>query len=278
MQILFNELSLIGQFSDQDVFIRDGLLPFVGVMKEMEKFSIELQKKNDAWNYNITPFSTLYSFIIDSKFRKSDEVTRLKSAFVNLIKEPFWDSNIKQNPDFTYSFDKTDIWGSSPAEACERDKIIVSFVFSATSLDPLNITRNGINIPLLNLTSVGQLTEYLWDNNKISFESYLKVRFSGGKLDFSNVNVKMDFSGIQTTEQTLFVDTFRRFEELTWDNIYEDKGLDYKEYHGSINVRYRDIKTYKFRASQKIRCHGYRVNNSFIVIGFELDHKLSDQG
>ena len=278
MQILFNELSLAGQFSDQDAFMKNGLLPFVGVLKEMQGFSTLLLKKSDVWNNKITPSDTLHAFLINNAFRKSDEVRRLKSAIADLTKEPFWDSDSKQNPDSTYLFDGADIRGSSPAEACERDKVVVSFVSSLASSDPLNIIRNGVNISLLNLTRSGKLTDFLWSNNQISFESYLKTRFSGGKLDFSKVDEKMGFSGIQSAEQSLFIKAFRKFEELTWNQIRSDRGLDYKEYHGIIGMSYRDIKTYKFRASEKIRCHGYREKDSFVIIGFETDHKLSDRG
>lgn len=278
MQILFNELSLTGQFPDQEVFVSNGLLPFVGVLKEMQGFSTLLLKKSDVWNKMITPTSTLHSFLINNAFRKSDEVRRLKSAIADLTKEPFWDIESKQETDSTYLLNGADIWGSSPAEACERDKSIVSFVSSTASSDPLIIIRNGINVPLLNLTCSGKLTERLWANDQISFESYLKARFSGGKLDFSRVDEKIGFSGIQSAEQALFIDTFRKFEELDWDHIITDRGLDYKEYSGIIGKSYRDIKTYKFRASEKIRCHGYREKNSFVVIGFETDHKLSDRG
>ena len=278
MQILFNELSLTGQFADQVAFVRNGLLPFVGVLKEMQGFSTLLLKKSDVWNNKITPSNTLHSFLINNAFRKSDEVRRLKSAIAYLTKEPFWDYDSKQDPDSTYLLDGADICGSSPAEACERDKAVVSFISSSASSDPLNIIRNGINILLLNLTCAGKLTEHLWANHQISFELYLKTRFSGGKLDFSRVNEKMGFSGIQSAEQSLFIDTFRKFEELTWDQILTDRGLDYKEYDGIIDRNYRGIKTYKFRASEKIRCHGYREKDSFVVIGFETDHKLSDRG
>lgn len=278
VQILFNELSLTGQFPTQDAFVSNGLFPFVGVLKEMQGFSTLLLKKSDMWNKMITPTSTLHSFLINNAFRKSDEVRRLKSAIADLTKEPFWDTESKQDPDSTYLLDGDDIWGSSPAEACERDKSVVSFISSVASSDPLNIIRNGINVPLLNLTCSGILTEYLWANDRITFELYLKARFSGGKLDFSKVDEKMGFSGIQSAEQSLFIDTFRRFEELTWDQIFTDRGLDYKEYAGIINKSYRDIKTHKFRASEKIRCHGYREKDSFFVIGFETDHKLSDKG
>lgn len=278
MQILFNELSLTGQFSDQDSFVSNGLLPFVGVLKEMQGFSTLLLKKSDVWNKMITSTSTLHSILINNSFRKSDEVRRLKSAIAELTKEPFWDFESKQDTESTYFLDGADVWGSSPAEACERDKTVVSFISSIASSDPLNIVRNGISVPLLNLTCSGKLTEHLWAKDQISFESYLKARFSGRKLDFSRVDEKMGFAGIQSTEQSLFIDTFRKFEELEWDQIITDRGLDYKEYGGDVSRAYRNLKTYKFRASEKIRCHGYREKDSFVVIGFETDHKLSDRG
>jgi len=276
MQILFNELSLTGQFSDIDTFIKDGLLPFVGVLKEMHGFATPLLKKSDVWNKMITPTSTLYLLLVARP--TSDEVRRLKSAIASLTKEPFWDTDSKQDPNSTYLLDEIDISGSSPAEACERDKVVVSFVSSPVSLDPLNIIRNEMTVPLLNLTCSGRLTELLWANKQISFESYLKTRFSGGRLDFSRVDDNMVFSRIESTERSLFVDTFKKFETLTWDQLHTDRGLDYKEYHGTIAMSYRGRKTYKFRASQKIRCHGYREKDSFVVIGFETDHKLSDRG
>ena len=279
MQILFNELSLTGQFPDSAAFVKKGLLPFIRALKEMQGFStILLLKKSDAWRQMVTPKATLHSFLVTPPLRKSDEIRRLKSAISTLSKEPFWDVDSKQTPDSTYFFDGVDIRGSSPAEACERDKILVSFVLSPASADPLTLIRNGATVPLLNVTCWGMLTEFLWENKQISFESYVKSRFSKGKLDFSRVDKKMGFSRIQAAEQSLFIDAFRKFEELTWDQICSDKGLDYKAFHGTLPGRRRDVKTYKFRVSEKIRCHGRREKDSFVVAGFETDHKLSDRG
>nr|VFK31728.1 MAG: hypothetical protein BECKMB1821G_GA0114241_10914 [Candidatus Kentron sp. MB]VFK34886.1 MAG: hypothetical protein BECKMB1821I_GA0114274_10894 [Candidatus Kentron sp. MB]VFK77020.1 MAG: hypothetical protein BECKMB1821H_GA0114242_10914 [Candidatus Kentron sp. MB] len=227
----------------------------------------------------VTPNDTLHSFLVGNGLRKSDEVRRFKSELVRLTREPFWDSCSKQPPDCSYFLGNSDIRGSSLAEACERDKIVVSFLSSSTSSNPLNVLRNGINTLLSNLTRVRELTELLWDQDRISFETYLKMRFSKSKLNFLEVDEKA-FSGILPTEQSLFIDTFKKFEELGWDRIHIDKGLDYKEYHGIIDhrYRYRAKKTCKFRVSRKFRCHGYRKGNSFVVIGFETDHKSSDKG
>ncbi|MCI5145319.1 MAG: hypothetical protein D3923_07245 [Candidatus Electrothrix sp. AR3] len=278
MEVLFNELSLIGQFSDQDAFVKNGLLPFLRVLKELHGFSTLLLKKSDVWQERVTPTNTLYSLLTSTKFRECDEFIRLKSAIIDLTKEPFWDSDSRQFADSRYFFNGSDVHGSSLAEACERDKVVISFVDSSSSGDPLNVLRNEINIPLKNLTCLGTLTELLWAEKRILFEAYMTARFSGGKLDFSRIDAKMGFSTVQPAEQDLFVDTFRKFEALTWKQIHTDQGLGYKEYHGIIDTSYRNIKTYKFRASRKFRCHGYRENDVFIVIGFETDHKLSDRG
>ncbi len=278
MEILFNELSLHGQFIDIDAFINNGLYPFLGVLSEMQKLSMTLLKKSDVWATMPIPDNSLYSIITHGTYRNTDEVRRLKSAIIELTRDPYWDNESKQINDINYVLEGVNINGSSPAEACERDKIVVSFISSSVSIDPLNIIRNELNVSLLNLTYSGALAELLWNNKSISFELYVKTRFYKGKLDFTKVDDKMGFAGIQSVDQSLFLSTFRKFEELSWDQILCDKGLDYKAYNGNIGSGYKHIKTDKFRASKKIRCHGYRDNDSFIVIGFETDHKLSDQG
>ena len=220
MHILFNELSLTGQFHDIDAFLKNGLRPLLGVLKEMQgfstqKFPISMLKKNDNWDRPATPTNNLHSILIDVARRKSDEVRKLKTAIADLFKEPFWDSDGKQGADTTYFFDGVDIRGSSPAEACERDKAVVSFVSSPASSDPLDIIRNGKSVPLVNLTCSGRLREVLLADKQISFESYLKARFSGGRLDFSKADKKMGFPKMTDEAQSLFIGTFEKFEKLT---------------------------------------------------------------
>ncbi len=171
MEVLFNELSLTGQFSDQDTFIKSGLLPFLKVLKGLQEFSTLLLKKSDVWQAMITPTCTLHSLLIDNSYRKTNEGRRLKVAIRNLTKEPFWDYDSRQPANSTYFCNDSDIQGSSLAEACERDKIVISFVDSLVSGDPLNVFRNEINIPLKNLTCLGALTELLWTEKRISSSS-----------------------------------------------------------------------------------------------------------
>ncbi len=274
MQILFNELSLAGQFQDEEAFISTGLVPFIKVLKEMQSFAVLLLKKSDVWKKNATPSQNLHSLLVGSTYRTRDEIRRFKSVVAGLTKEPFWDSETKQSSETDYYLGSENISGSSLAEACERDKAVVSFVKSKTSFSPILLKKQDEDIVLMNLTAAGELTDHLWGTRKISFEAFLKSKFSGSKLDFTYTE---NFS-VQVDQQNLLIDTFLKFEKMSWEQIYTDSGLNYKEFHGVIDYRFKSIKTYKFRASGKIRCHGYREKDTFFVVKFETDHKMSDKG
>lgn len=89
------------------------------------------------------------------------------------------------------------------------------------------------------------------------------------------------FSLIDNENQNEFIDSFRKFEELDWNAIATDNGLDYKTYNKikkskryfSDNGR-KALK--KFRITQRNRCFGYVDNDIFYVLRFDLDHELSD--
>jgi hypothetical protein len=281
MQILLNELSLTGQFSTTS-FMETGLLPFIRVLTETQAFPIALLlKKSALWNQKVTSDSTLHELLISPQYRRSDEFRRFKSAIDLLTREPFWDTDTRQDSTASYLAAPSctlTISGSSIAEACERDQILVSFLESPTSANPLEVTKNGTPIQLLNLTQVGELTQHLWNEERISFAAYVKSKFSGGKLQFLKVDPQWGFETVQNDKQDLFITAFEKFNELTWEQILKDNGLNYKQYNNSFSRDYKGKTTYKFRVSGAMRCHGYREKDNFIVIGFETDHSLSDKG
>ncbi len=278
MQILLNELSLTGQFSDHNAFLKNGLLPLLAVFKEMQALSsLLLLKKSDVWNRMVTSDCTLHAMLVSSEFRKSDEFRRLKTAIDWLTHEPFWDVDAKHDKLCVYLLDGINVADSSIAEACERDKLLASFMDCAMSTATLTVTRNAVPIQLLNVTKAGELTEFFWNEKLISFETYVKSQFSSGKLDFMRVDNAMGFNTVQPDEQALFIDSFRKFNAMPWELIYKDKGFDYKQYHASLSAA-QGRTSYKFRVSRKMRCHGYREDERFVVIGFETDHALSDGG
>ena len=77
----------------------------------------------------------------------------------------------------------------------------------------------------------------------------------------------------------MFADAFRIFAELSWADIYNFEGLDYKEYTNKqiyAFAMFRCKKIFMFRITQKYRCSGKVVNGVFHVLMFDLTHKLSD--
>lgn len=58
-----------------------------------------------------------------------------------------------------------------------------------------------------------------------------EARISGGKLDFSLIDDTHGFSLIDDENRNEFIGSFQKIEELDWDAIATDKGLDYKMYN-----------------------------------------------
>lgn len=118
----------------------------------------------------------------------------------------------------------------------------------------------------------------------MSLKKYITTHFGEGKLDFSLIDGTHGFSLIGNENQNEFIDSFRKFEELDWNTIATDKGLDYKTYNkNKKSKRYFSDEQWKkgikkFRITQRNRCFGYVENGVFYVLRFDLDRELSDVG
>lgn len=134
-----------------------------------------------------------------------------------------------------------------------------------------------------NVWKENQLGDALFKCGGISFESYCKSnKFS--KLNFDRLDAKNGFNLISCGNRDFFKSAFEKFENLSWQQIVTDGGLDYKEFDKNkktsayfSNDEWRK-NIYKFRVDQRIRCFGNNVKGVFYVLRFDLEHKLSDLG
>lgn len=278
MEILLNELSLKGQYSSVQDFIDSTLKTILSIFKEIKDSGQLLLKKEDFFKSKITTNKSINDLFHDPAFKMNDEVRSLKSKIVELTQEPYWENSLKQDADTMYTFEGKEIWGSSLAEACERDKVVSSFVNSDFESPTLEVSKNDLKVTINNLTERGQLRELLWSERKISFGDYILSRYQLGKLNFSVFIDRNNFDEIQQCDQSLFLDAFRKFEDLTWSQIEVDDGFKYKSFSGTLKGYTGPKNLYKFRTSQKYRCHGYREEEQFFVLYLEVDHRLSDRG
>jgi len=277
MEILINELSLCGQYTTVNDFTEQALPSLVMALKDINPAKDFLLKKEDFYSSKVTTEFTLHDLFVGSLSRKYDEIRRSKSLLANLFEEPFWERNIMQSADSKYSFKNMNIWGSSLAESYERDRIVLSFKHNDYLDILLPVYKNEEFLNIDNLFEKGLYLELCWKRQIISFEGYCIGKFYGDKLDFTQIDPKNGFNLIVNEgDQRLFFDGFRKFSELTWQQILVDDGFNYKEFNNKRYFRNITHQIYKFRISQKYRCFGYINQGVFFVLMFDLEHTLSD--
>lgn len=179
MDILLNELSLNGQFTSIDNFIDEGLPPIVSILKEVDSSNDLLYKKRDFYSSMVTPNTNLYDVVVGTHSRTYDQVRRAKRQLSALMDDPYWEDNPNQslNDSYVYLHDK--ISGSSIAEACERDKVIISFACNEYSSKELDIVKNEENIIIDNLFDNGHYNDLLKAREiVIPFSLKNSIRFS----------------------------------------------------------------------------------------------------
>lgn len=274
MEIIINELSLSGQFSNENDFLDSlgKLLPIIKLIKEL-RFS--LLKNYSFFNSQITSDKNLQEILN----LKDSRIRRIKSYLLELAnKPPYWEDTQKHScQNDTYTYNSIDICNRGLAEASQRDKLILSFKHDDYYNKKLQIKKNDDNIDIVNILNRGTLLDNLYQNNAIDALAFCKHKFSNINLNFEKLETDYDFNQLNKEQIKAFINTFDNFSKLSWANISSSDGFKYKKYHGNcFKGDYPAI--YKFRISEKYRCLGYRKEDIFYILRFETDHKISDKG
>ena len=199
---------------------------------------------------------------------------------------PFWNENPRHSFKDRYVCKFTDkTFGYSLAEACERDKMVLSFDNLNFKSDCIYVYKNDSRITIFNIHKLETFVDYLLALSKIDESLYCLYKFEGTKLSFTNLEYDFGFEILEEEEIKTFISTFKSFSEMTWDDIHKSEGLEYKQYQPSskkedwfLNSPYSDKQIFKFRTSKKYRCFGYRDGDVFFALRFERDHSKSDKG
>lgn len=277
MEIIINELSLSGQFNSEDDFINnlEKLLPIIKLIDEL-KFI--LLKNHLFLNSQITPNKKLDK-ILHSKYSKYSRVRRFKSYLLKLAYNPsYWEEAQKHScQNDTYVYNSRDICDTSLAEASQRGKLILSFKHNDYDNKKLQIKKNDNNINIVNIFSKDILLDSLYQNNTINALVFCKHKFSNSNLNFERLEIDYGFNQLNKNQTTVFINAFNTFSASSWADISNSSGLRYKQYNGDwFGGNYSTI--YKFRVSDKYRCFGYRREDIFYILRFEIDHRISDGG
>ena len=157
MEILINELSLHGQFATIDEFVNIAVKPLLSLLQQYDPERDVILKKYDLWSANVTATATLQQVFKGSYSRTNDEIRRSKAQLANLIDNPFWEDTRKHNAPDTYQYNTSNVFDTSLAESCERDRIVMSFVSSQFNFTTLIVKKNSTDISIDNLINHNHL-------------------------------------------------------------------------------------------------------------------------
>jgi len=144
-------MSLKGQFGSVDEFISDGLKPLILLLSQIDSSRDVLLKKYDFYDCKVTSTVTLHELFKGSYSRTCDEIRKVKSQLSLLLDKPYWQDSQKHMKPDDYQFNGTDIFDSSLAESCERDKVVMSFICTDYNTAKLEVNKNALNISIDNL-------------------------------------------------------------------------------------------------------------------------------
>lgn len=282
MEVFVNELSLSGQFKNEDEFF-DNLDKVLENIRILELLDFAILKEYSLFNSKVTDSYNLIDFL---KIR-TDRARKFKSTLARLSQNPpFWNEEQKHSClEDKYIFNNIDICGSSIAESSQRDKIILSFNHDNFQHIWCTIYKNNSEINIYNIISKDTFLEYLIDKSLINPLNYCQSKYFESKLNFELINEGFGFDSLQTPQQVKeFLNSFELFHRGDWEDILKSDGLDFKLYSPNKkenwfkNTEFEEKKIYKFRVSQKFRCFGYRDKDTFFVLRFEISHEISDNG
>ena len=286
MDILINELSLDGQFIDENSFI-DSLEPLLQIIKLIKQFDLMLLKNHTFSNSKVTISNSFLQVITSSnqKIRQNNSIRLIKSY---LLSKPYWnDTKVHSCNTDSYTFDTNNICNTSLAESSQRDKIVISFKHNGFLDKLLDIEKNSSILKIYNISDKKLFLDYLLNIHKIDILNYCKEKFKKTNLDFNLLQDGYGFDILNSNQKNEFVNSFNMFSDMSWVDISNSDGLEYKKYNKPKKKKlkawfregiYKDTDIYKFRTTQGYRCFGYREENIFYILRFEIDHSISDNG
>lgn len=177
MEILINELSLSGQFASEGQFIQEALLPFSSILKEIDSEINTICKKQDLWNYRVTSVAILHDVLI----QRTDEARRFKSLISCLLNEPYWESDRKHAKNSEYLYNDSNVCGQSLAEACVRDRVVISFTHDDYTRTQLSVMNNNMEVRVDNLFDKGHYIELAHQRNTIPYSVYFEWKFANAQ-------------------------------------------------------------------------------------------------
>lgn len=90
------------------------------------------------------------------------------------------------------------------------------------------------------------------------------------RLDLNNPDFQTQLVALTKPAQTETLGTFRKLLQMSWVQIYQDRGLNWEKIESRRGPHAQAL--YSFRISRKIRALGYRDGDYLRVLSIHEDH------
>jgi hypothetical protein len=231
MEILINELSLNGQFNSIENFIEIGLKSFVKILNDIDFRYNTLYKKYDFYQSMITSSHKIHDTLIGNISRQYDEIRKFKSQLTKLLDNPYWECNPKHFANCIYLYNGNNVCGFSLAEACERDKIVISFIHTNFSNTKLQVYKNEKVIHVDNLFHKEHYIEVAYHRGLIDKCEYFKRKIDLGLIKLLDNECRF----IKTTK------IYKSKKNSKGVSIYQEKNTNYYWYFDYLHQNHYEV-------------------------------------
>lgn len=250
MDIVVNDYSLQGQFSNPEEFIEsliDSTIPILDLIKEKKYY---LWKKSNFYSSPICYKETLYTIL--RHMPSHPAIQKIKMNLIELTRnEPFWDVNsisptIGDSSDFQCEYSHE--YPSCFSEVYHRNAMLLSFVHPNFTIEEVPISIHGSTHIILNACNLHSFSEHLatfgepvTPQQRNSFiicnDCQFEIRFSENNHSLPHFHVKkgdfaisINIADLSTLSGSLPLSTKRMVLEWARSNINKIKSL-WNSYH-----------------------------------------------
>ena len=91
------------------------------------------------------------------------------------------------------------------------------------------------------------------------------------EIDLNSPSFQSTWNDLEQIEQEKAIATFEKLTQLTWNQVYKDKGLRWEKIHSIPAPKGIEV-LYSFRVSKSIRGIGFREDHYLRVLLIQPDH------
>lgn len=245
MDIVVNDYSLEGQFSNSEDFIDTLIKSTIPILDKIKEKKYNLWKKSNFYNSPICYNETLYTIL--NHMSSHPAIQKIKSDLVEIThNEPFWDTNpisptLANGLDFQCSYSQE--YPNCFSEGYHRNAMLLSFVHPNFGIDEVPISMYGTLHKIHNACSLHSFSNHLAAFGepvtplpKNSFiicnDCQFEIRFSETNHSLPHFHVKKgDFAisikiaGLSTLSGSLPLSTKKEVLKWARNNISKIKSL-----------------------------------------------------